>query len=431
MSSTSPYKSKLFTFLNRQSIQWGNRLTQAARRLKITVEWGAQIAVYPLYLLVQSSRVATRQFAAAQAEKKRAIAAESSATETSIDLTTEIIALSVAPEQTQELQGIACDLIKKEIIFIDRHNQTVKPDQSQEALQKQISLHLGELNYQKRQQQQAALPIASPRILPPVQTQSPNLLPPVRWILQGLSWLEQSPVAIAIDLFGESRWHSAIMPPEIYTPQLFPPLPLQPILQPIDDRLVQLEQQFLSPDPTLELPPLQRFFQKVLKLVPDRPAPEENSPTVPKPTPWLTWTDLFKPDLFNKEKAQPPLPLDTTPESTAAIAQISAAPKPEPTPQTPIDPARFLEINRPAAILTVDPPSPTDITAQRTIPKELVTVTTEEPKTSLEAQPEWIETEALSVGYEQHFLERILKAVDQLMAWLENAISKLWSRFRA
>ena len=71
MTSTSPYKSKLFNFLNRKSIRFNSRLTQAVRRLKITAEWGTQIAVYPLYMLVQSARIATRQLAASRVVKKR------------------------------------------------------------------------------------------------------------------------------------------------------------------------------------------------------------------------------------------------------------------------------------------------------------------------------------------------------------------------
>lgn len=444
MSSTGPYKSKLFNFLNRQSIQWNTRLVQTARRLKITVEWGTQIAAYPLYLLVQSSRVASRQIAASVAKKQsqqQAIAAASdSATPT--DITTEILALSTSEEQPQPLQGIACDLTSKDILFVDIQNETVQPDQSQASLQKQISLHLADINYQKRQQKLAAIPPIPPRILPPVQPQKPKIIAPVRWLLQGISWLERSPVAIAIDLFGESTWRTAVVPPEIYAPKLLPPLPLKPILNPLDNQIAALEQRLLTPKPVTklpELPPIQQLFQKVLhRFSPPKP-PESTVPVAATPpaSPWLKWTDLF----LDK------LPLQS-PKTTEADAQESPAVSPTPLPlpvvaeslitdalQQPADiVARRSPETDSEAITPFIPEASGDLVA-KLVPTEdapthdLATVTTE-PSPEIEAQSQWIETEALSTGYDQHFLERILQSLDQLMAWVENTVSKLLSKLR-
>lgn len=445
MSSAGPYKSKLFNFLNRQSIQWNTRLVQTARRLKITVEWGTQIAAYPLYLLVQTSRVATRQLVASMAKKQgepEAIAAEA-ANQSSTDITTEILALNAPESQPQPLQGIACDLVTKDILFIDIQNESIQPDQSQESLKKQISLHLADVNYQKRQQELAAIPPAPPRILPPVQPQKPKIIAPVRWLLQGISWLEQSPVAIAIDLFGESTWRTAVIPPEIYSPKLLPPLPLEPILNPLDNRVAALEQRLLSPQPIPklpELPPLQRLFQQVLhRFSPPKP-PESTVPVAATPpaSPWLKWTDLFldklplqKPQTTEADEPETlltlaipptPLPLPVVAESliTNALqqpAEIVARRSPESEAITPFIPETSGEL---VAKLVPEENAPT---------QDLATVTTDPPP-EIEAQPQWIETEALSTGYDQHFLERILKGIDQLMAWVENTFSKIWSKLR-
>jgi len=45
-------------------------------------------------------------------------------------------------------------------------------------------------------------------------------------------------------------------------------------------------------------------------------------------------------------------------------------------------------------------------------------------KHQVEAQPDWIEVTATSIGYEQHFLEKILVWLDQAMLWLEEILAK-------
>ncbi|MBV5261783.1 hypothetical protein FLX56_25555 [Synechococcus moorigangaii CMS01] len=396
MSAPGPYQSKLFNFLNRQSIQWSNRLTQAARRLKITVEWGTQIALYPMYLLVQTSRVAVRQIAAAQAERQRLALADHTAPPE-----TEPQSMAAIAQTDTPLQGLACDLVTRDILFVEPDNQTHQPPQPQAGLKRRISFYLGSTNYEKRQQALASHP-PKPRILPPIQGQGRHLLPPVRWLLQGLSWLEHSPVAIAIDLFGESHWHTAVIPPEIYSPQLLPPLPLGPVLKPLDQRFAKLEQQLLTPaTPTEKVPPLQRFFRKFLKSQRAARAITVTQNPTPEPAPWLTWNDLFQ----EKIKAtnvpttappQPPLVESLLPDLATPKALIKTA-------------------NEPGAIAA-------------TIPPQTLGQTQAKFATDIEAKPAWIETEALSIGYEQHFLERLLKALDHLLAWLENTATQLLNK---
>ncbi len=66
MSSDPPgrYQSRLFNFLNRQSLRLTERMERAVRQLKVAAVWGAQILVYPVYLLVQASLSAGRQLSA-------------------------------------------------------------------------------------------------------------------------------------------------------------------------------------------------------------------------------------------------------------------------------------------------------------------------------------------------------------------------------
>jgi hypothetical protein len=57
-SSPRPYKSQLFNLINRQSMQWRDRLGQAVRHLKIAAEWSVQALVIPLFWLLQNGRIA-------------------------------------------------------------------------------------------------------------------------------------------------------------------------------------------------------------------------------------------------------------------------------------------------------------------------------------------------------------------------------------
>ena len=51
----SPYKSRILSFINRQSLRLGDRAKVGFRQLKTATIWGVQLLVYPLYLLVQTS----------------------------------------------------------------------------------------------------------------------------------------------------------------------------------------------------------------------------------------------------------------------------------------------------------------------------------------------------------------------------------------
>ena len=60
-SSNNPYKSRLFNFLNRQTIRFQDKVGITARQLRSATEMGVQLMLYPFYLMVQSGRVARQQ----------------------------------------------------------------------------------------------------------------------------------------------------------------------------------------------------------------------------------------------------------------------------------------------------------------------------------------------------------------------------------
>lgn len=52
-------------------------------------------------------------------------------------------------------------------------------------------------------------------------------------------------------------------------------------------------------------------------------------------------------------------------------------------------------------------------------------------ETGVEAQPDWIETKATSVGYEKHLLEQILEYLDRGMLWLEEKLVKIFQQIQS
>ena len=51
--SSRPYKSRLFNFVNRRSLQFRDRLGETFRHLKVAAEWGAQLLISPLHWIFQ------------------------------------------------------------------------------------------------------------------------------------------------------------------------------------------------------------------------------------------------------------------------------------------------------------------------------------------------------------------------------------------
>jgi hypothetical protein len=61
MPSSGRYQSWLFNFLDRQARQWQDRAAVGLRYLQLTVTWGAQILLYPIYAAFQANRLLAQQ----------------------------------------------------------------------------------------------------------------------------------------------------------------------------------------------------------------------------------------------------------------------------------------------------------------------------------------------------------------------------------
>jgi hypothetical protein len=60
-NSSARYQSHLLNFLNRQSLRLRDRSNIGWRQLQLTMRWGGQIALYPIYALFQTGRLAAQQ----------------------------------------------------------------------------------------------------------------------------------------------------------------------------------------------------------------------------------------------------------------------------------------------------------------------------------------------------------------------------------
>lgn len=69
VSSSGVYKSKLFNFLNRRSQELMHQSKTVLRHLQVATIWGVQIALYPVYLLIQTGRNFAWQLQASTAKR--------------------------------------------------------------------------------------------------------------------------------------------------------------------------------------------------------------------------------------------------------------------------------------------------------------------------------------------------------------------------
>ncbi len=61
MSGSGRYESRLFNYVVRQSLKWGDRYGQVLRNAQQAVVWGVQVALYPIYATFQGGRLARRE----------------------------------------------------------------------------------------------------------------------------------------------------------------------------------------------------------------------------------------------------------------------------------------------------------------------------------------------------------------------------------
>ena len=274
--SSGRFQSQTFNWLNQQRIHWNDRLEQGWRSFQVGMTWGLQIALYPFYAAIQSSRLLLRSWQSSSQSISQPIpqpisqsisrppgtsdsaslpcievppllsiaVAEDCSTQRPVDFlyrflesVRENFGFKVRSssktdskiETLPTLRGIACLCVpsqtqaSRSLVWVDDRNQlwTIPPAQ-QQTLQYQM------LNFLIQHTPQGdrfrvSLGSAPLKILPDRSQQ----LPAVRWFRRLLNWMHTSPIALSTNLFQEAYLSDLPSPP-------FPnplPVPLQKDLQ--------------------------------------------------------------------------------------------------------------------------------------------------------------------------------------------------------
>lgn len=259
MLDPGPYQSRLLNLLVPQYRRLVEKGDRAIRQMKVAASWAAQIVIYPVYLLLQTTRVAFRQLGQAvkaQIPQLRASveAADGYDVDTPIGevlqaalpeelvLTPEVVRsqspkpngpqhgvrivkntplvsqkqqdiadrlpeatpLPVEPRggyKGQVIRGLATELTSKNLVLVTADNQELDifTVQQQKELQQLIIWQLAKYRRHLRQMATSKRPPTWGKLV-----KSKTTLLPIRLLGQVMAWEQQGTVARAIDLFGES-----------------------------------------------------------------------------------------------------------------------------------------------------------------------------------------------------------------------------------
>ena len=487
--AADPYKSRLFNLINRRLIRLKDNLGRVSRRGQNAIALALQIAIYPVYLLIQSLRVTANQLGNSLQKQLSPPGKEGT------DAIEEFLQ-SLSDQETPFI-GIAADLEDQALVFVTNDHQTVKitDNQTQRQIEKQIRTALA--NYALEKRKIKRLNRQYPPLLPNF-TDKNSVLPPIRWFWNLLRWEQQGRIAIAINLFQESHLVKTPTPPSLPLPNLNS----QAILEVIDEKLAIFEAKFLAISPaipssvshTSNLPSdlvnqspnleknssylwrlywliyaaIEHFWAKEknnLEYSADSPALSAKYPLSLPNSLLITFKQRLQDWLEKQTQADPftigkliqaaidhffssrqSLTFSAVSEQnwleSADILAISPqdSEKPRlnpayPLPQSPVTTAEpdstkkaFSQEKQNKSLQKI-PPAAAEITARESPP-----ATQLDPRYAKEIiQPineEWLETESTPVGYVKHPLERILEGLDAIILWVEELVIKIWRWLR-
>ena len=487
--AADPYKSRLFNLINRRLIRLKDNLGRVSRRGQNAIALALQIAIYPVYLLVQSLRVTANQLGNSLQKQLSPPGKDGN------DAIAEFLQ-SLSDQETAFI-GIAADLEDQALVFVTNDHQTVKitDNQTQRQIEKQIRTALA--NYALAKRRIKRLNRQYPPLLPNFTDKNP-VLPPIRWFWNLLRWEQQGQIAIAINLFQETHLVKTPTPPSLPLPNLNS----QAILEVIDEKLAIFEAKFLAISPAIpssfshtpnppseivnESPTLEKnssylwglywliyaaiehFWAKEknnLEYSADSPALSAKYPLILPNSLLITFKQRLQDWLEKQTQADPftigkliqaaidhffssrqSLTFSAVSEQpwleSADILAISPqdSEKPRlnpayPLPQSPVTTAEpdstkkaFSQEKQNKSLQKI-PPAAAEIT-----PGESPPTTQLDPRYAREIiQPineEWLETESTPVGYVKHPLERILEGLDAIILWVEELVIKIWRWLR-
>jgi hypothetical protein len=461
------YQSRLFSYLNRQYIRWSDRGDRAIRHGQVATTWGAQVLLYPFFMLFQSAQLAGRrlqqflgfsnspslpQLPPSDMPVRRVLETAESfylpAVQAKKPAWTENakpISFTVKARENQSpITGIATQQEPRHLVLVNEENEILDiltPEQQQQ-LNEQIILEV-ESYLQQRHAIEPVQEASSITLAPPEDQANTG---PGQLLKNAIDWVKTGPVATVVNLFQEEnqqlhqfenrRQQLKAKSEELkhrheeLTHKIHPNTDESKpdLISSIDRAIANLETGKIAQSVVHSA---QKFLHQVKTqlLHPQTPVTEEIEDH------WLTTSDLFgKPQLPNTNQ----IPAQKNPASASALP-----------PATPTDIPignsiqnlikRYLQPQQPLAVrpqqksdLAVRQKSPKQITKATSNVSSLDTTSTSEKsvtstrKGTANPETEWIETSAKPVGYVKHPLERILEWLDRAMLWLENLLIKAW-----
>ncbi len=479
MSSTQHYQSRLFKTVQSQLHQLRETIQLRWREFKVTATWGAQLSLYPFYILFQAGRWGGRILQQTATQSARALSAAlgldptpdidqpvknvlaavelqlipaaaiaPQASEWQITLRPATspkrtlreqfgtiwqqfcpsalvppsLSLSSSPSQTLCIQGVASSLTHHHLILVAVDNQTLdilSADQ-QRQLHQRIIWELANVMRLCRQSQVCqnlpswqtwkALPIAV----------RPQMSLPVRVVHHLMAWVQHQPIAQSLILPGTQT----------------PPVQ-QPLLISVQGSLSlgRMAENFLA------------RTKKVLSLRQQSSLALRPQQETPPPAPSLSTRIGQRLKGYRGAIvagigviALLPFTLSIPEPAQAVVAPVMPMPVPSPiTVEWLMDPSRTRRRSREETDLLgqVSKPSqgkvripfqksPTPLTSETNFEAAITDWANRFSKTTVSAERPAIDIDSVFLGYDRHFLERILLRLDQVIAWTETQFAHWW-----
>lgn len=491
MTTSGPYQSQLFNWVSRRSHRWQDRASQSLRQVKVAVRWGAQLLLYPIYLLLQTQLGAKLRAgqdwqllegAAVNLADEAALLAvdapiqtvlqaiqicwdeeslisEGQAPETTAgcvnpagDLATfrksQPPAKSAALAATQKLRGIATQLNSRTLVLVTAANQVLEiltPEQ-QQYLQQQIVEELTRYGTQRRSPVQPSLSAL----------QTPPQISPLRRRWQQLRvWFQTKVIpasALILRRDANLKPQVSLMPGTMLPNSTRFGLTISPqVLARIDRAFVVLEQYFQPSLRVRQTPQpqprglLRRLSVQLRHMFKPQELPGETALQLSSSS-GANWRlrqliqaaiDYFWGRSFLRTSVLSGLPGAVAIQSDDSCFNSTSLPSTGLVPESGQAWLTWSDVfgAHPAGIRVDDQVSrrsslgsSASTRRQKADPKPAPGSI---PAAEIESKATEIDTEAVFMGYEKHPLEQILQWLDQGLAWLERQMRmiliNLWS----
>jgi hypothetical protein len=420
-ASSGRYQSRLFNFFHQQSRRLGEKFERTFRHLQVASSWSLEALLFPIFTLFQKAiDSAVRQLQ--PKEQQSRLQLQENLTPPASDSAIEHILKSADKitynKQQVLVQGIASDLLNRNLVLVSTENEILEilSPQQQAKLQDRIIEEVANywrywrLSPEKDETEALSEIDRLLNKMSGVNQENILQLPPgnlpekhegiFAFLDSAIALVESHAIQPASEATLTVKKHSSQVIKVVQTQfNIFIYGKHQIDADKSDIQIYVLISQALN-----------YFFGTGNK----KQISVSNSPkSFPKKPQLLsqdfadTW--LSPGDLFGEPEKDIPKSLATSKENLVNNYQ------------------NFLQPGKPGGGLAKKEKTTRNLSAkQKKSGKIIAEKTTKASKTKMEAKPDWIETQATSVGYEKHPLEQILESLDRLLLNLEELFVRIF-----